>query len=66
MRTTLDIPESLINKVKKLTGFKSKTDVIIYSLNEVLKKQKIEELKSLAGKLNISVDLNKSRRRNIT
>ena len=63
MRTTLDLPEDLVNEAKALTRFKSKTDVVIHSLKELIRRQRIEELKGMAGKVTISVDRARSRRR---
>jgi biotin synthase-like enzyme len=63
MRTTLDIPEDILEEARKILGFKSKTDVIIHSLRELIRKKKIEEIKDLAGKIDIDVDLHQSRRR---
>lgn len=63
MRTTLDIPEELLQEAQKLLGFKSKTDTVIVSLQELVRKKRIEELKSLSGKIDLNIDLNSSRRR---
>ena len=63
MRTTLDIPEELIDEAVKLLQFKSKTDAVVYSLKELIRRARINELRGLAGKLSVKVDLNKSRRR---
>jgi Arc/MetJ family transcription regulator len=63
MRTTLEVPEELMEKAKKILGFKSKTDVIVYSLRELVRRHELEKLKGLSGKINLSVDLDKSRRR---
>lgn len=63
MRTTLNIPQELIEESQKLLGFTSKTDVVIFSLKELIRRARIEELKSLAGKVKIDLDLNQSRRR---
>jgi Arc/MetJ family transcription regulator len=38
MRTTLEVPEELMEKAKKILGFKSKTDVIVYSLRELVRR----------------------------
>jgi Arc/MetJ family transcription regulator len=51
MRTTIDIPDELFDEAKKLLGFKSKTDLVIYSLEEVIRKKKLQELADLAGKV---------------
>jgi hypothetical protein len=63
LRTTLNIPEELLNEAQSLLGFKSKTDVIILSLTELIRKKKLEELKDQYSKIPISVDLKKSRRK---
>ena len=66
MRTTLEIPDHLIEQAQKELGFKSKTDVVIYSLRELLRKKRIDELKALAGKITLDIDLIKERRRPAT
>ncbi len=63
MRTTLDLPEELIEEARKLLGFKSKTDTVVVSLRELVRRRRVEELKSLAGKIDLDIDLPKSRRR---
>lgn len=63
MRTTLDIPEELLAEAQELLGFRSKTDVIIYSLREILRRKRVEELIALAGKINLDIDIPRSRRR---
>ena len=66
MRTTLDIPEDLIREATERLGFKSKTDTVIVALRELIRRSRIEELKGLAGKLDIRVDVARSRRRHET
>jgi Arc/MetJ family transcription regulator len=63
MRTTLDLPEDLVNEAKAILGFKSKTDTIVFALKEVVRRQKLRNLVGLFGKVNIEIDLDKSRRR---
>lgn len=63
MRTTLDIPESLIEEARRLLGFKSKTDTVILSLRELIRRRRIEELKELMGSVDLELDLDSSRRR---
>lgn len=63
MRTTLDLPEDIVEEARKLLGFKSKTDTVIVSLRELIRRRRIDELKSLAGKIDLKIDLPKSRRR---
>ena len=63
MRTTLDIPEPLIEEARRLLGFKSKTDTVVLSLREMIRRRRLEELKDLMGKVRLDVDLESSRRR---
>lgn len=63
MRTTLDLPKELIEEAQKLLGFKSKTDTVILSLRDLIRRRRIEELKKLAGNLVLDIDLDRSRRR---
>ncbi len=63
MRTTLDIPEDLIEEARRLLGFKSKTDTVVLSLRELIRRRRIEELKDLMGSVHLELDLASSRRR---
>lgn len=40
MRTTLDIPEELLKEAQEALGYKSKTDVVIVSLQELIRRRK--------------------------
>ena len=63
MRTTLDIPGNLIEEAQRLLGFKSKTDTIVPSLRELIRRHRIGELKALMGNVRLDIDLHASRRR---
>lgn len=63
MRTTLDLPEPLIEEARRLLGFKSKTDTVVVSLQELVRRKRIEELKSMLGHVKLEIDLPRSRRR---
>ena len=63
MRTTLDIPEELINEARQALGFKSKTDTVVLSLQELIRRRRIEELKKLMGSVTLELDLPAARRR---
>jgi Arc/MetJ family transcription regulator len=63
MRTTLDLPEALLEEARRLLGFKSKTDTVVLSLSELVRRRRIEELKELAGKVRLELDVGASRRR---
>ena len=53
MRATLNIPDELIEEVKKITGARTKTEAIVISLKEVIHQKKIDELIALRGKIQI-------------
>ena len=63
MRTTLDLPETLVDEARAALGGKSKTDTIVFALRELIRRQRIEELKSLLGRVQLDIDLDHSRRR---
>lgn len=63
MRTTLDIPEKLIEEARRILGFKSKTDTVILSLRELVRNRRVEELREMFGTIDLDVDVPKSRRR---
>jgi Arc/MetJ family transcription regulator len=63
MRTTLDLPAALMDEAQKMLGFKSKTDTVILSLTELVRRRRIEELRGLLGRVDLDLDLDRSRRR---
>lgn len=63
MRTTLDLPDGLVEQARDLLGFKSKTDTIVLSLQELIRKRRIEDLKKLMREVELDIDIGKSRRR---
>jgi hypothetical protein len=63
MRTTLDIPENLINEAMMLTKITTKTDLIKTALENLIQKEKIKDLKKYFGKIDLDVDLDVLRQR---
>jgi len=63
MRTTLDLPEDLLQEAMKAAHTQTKTKVIITALEELIRKSKISELKEFKGKINLDIDLNTLRGR---
>jgi len=63
MRTTLDLPDDLLDSARKALGFKSKTDTIVVALRDLVRRHRLEELKSLLGRVELDVDVERSRRR---
>lgn len=66
MRTTLNLPDALLDQAKKILGYTSKTDTVIFSLQELVRRKQIEELKKMAGHVRLHLDLAKSRRRPVS
>ena len=63
MRTTLDLPEDLINEAMKATHINTKTKVIITALEDLIRKSKISGLKKFKGKIDLDIDMNALRGR---
>jgi hypothetical protein len=63
MRTTLDLPVGLVEEARSVLGFKSKTDTVVLALREIVRRRRIDELKDLLGRVELDVDVARSRRR---
>ncbi|MFY0601868.1 MAG: type II toxin-antitoxin system VapB family antitoxin [Cyclobacteriaceae bacterium] len=63
MRTTLDLPESLIEQAMKISGAKTKSQVIKSALEEMIRKDQRMKLLTFKGKIDLNIDLDISRGR---
>ena len=63
MRTTLDLPEDLLEEAMKTTHIQTKTRVIITALEQLIRRVKISELKKFKGKIDLDIDLDAVRGR---
>jgi Arc/MetJ family transcription regulator len=63
MRTTLDLPDELLDQARSAVGFKSKTDTVIFALREVVRRERLERLKALMGSVRFEFDPNEPRKR---
>jgi Arc/MetJ family transcription regulator len=63
MRTSLILPEALVNEARKTLGFTSKTDTVVYALREVVRRGRTEDLKALLGKVTFEFDPTELRKR---
>lgn len=63
MRTTLDLPDPLMNEALKVSHQKKKTAVIIAALEDFLRKNRIQGLKKYRGRVDIDLDLDSLRER---
>ena len=63
MRTTLDLPENLLNEAMKVTRTNTKTGVIVKALEELVRKSKISDIKKYRGKIDLNINLDELRDR---
>ena len=63
MRTTLELPDTLVNEALMLTKITTKTELIKFALENVIQREKIKELANYFGKITLDVDLDKLRKR---
>ena len=63
MRTTLDLPDDLINEAMKITKCKTKTELIKIALKNLIIKEKIQGLKKYYGQVSLDIDVSGLRNR---
>lgn len=63
MRTTLILPEELVDAARETLGFTSKTDTVVYALREVVRRGRRDELKDLLDRVTFEFDPTEVRRR---
>lgn len=63
MRTTLDLPEALVRDAMKASHQRTKTAVIIAALQELVRKNRVQELKRFKGSVDLQLDMNALRKR---
>jgi Arc/MetJ family transcription regulator len=61
MKTTLNIPNDLIDKTMRLSGCKTKTEAIVIALKEYVRRKKLDHIVKMEGILQFSDDLEKVR-----
>lgn len=66
MRTTLILPDALLDEARAALGFRSKTDTVIYALREVVRRSRADELKALIGTIQFEFDPTELRRKDRT
>jgi len=63
MRTTLELPDTLVNEAMSLTKISTKTELIKFALQNVIQREKIKGITNYFGKLNLDINLDKLRKR---
>lgn len=56
MRTTLDLNEKLIRELMTVTAAKTKTEAIHQAAAEMIRRKKLDQLKSLSGTIHLDLD----------
>jgi hypothetical protein len=56
MRTTLDLNEKLIRELMNVTAAKTKTEAIHQAATELIRRKKLDQLKSLSGAIHLDLD----------
>lgn len=62
MRTTVELPEKLLGEAQRLYGVKTRTATLTLALQRLIDAKRIEDLRSLRGKLKLDIDLKRSRK----
>lgn len=63
MRTTIDLPQKLVEEAMKVSHQRTKTAVIVAALEDFVRKSRIQGLKKFRGRVNLDIDLDKLRKR---
>jgi hypothetical protein len=63
MRTTMDLPEPLVKKAMKMSHQRTKTGMIVTALEDFIRKNRIQGLKKFRGRIDMTIDLDKLRKR---
>jgi len=63
MRTTLDLPDTLVNEALMLTKISTKTELIKFALENVIQREKVKELANYFGKVSLDINIEQLRKR---
>ena len=59
MRTTLNLDENLLGELMRVTEARTKTDAIHQAMADLIRRKKLDKLKSLSGKIRLHLDRRK-------
>jgi len=63
MRTTLDLPDDLLEKARQAVNARTKRDTVVAGLEELIRRRHHQDLIDLAGRIHLDIDLKRSRKR---
>jgi Arc/MetJ family transcription regulator len=49
MRSTIDLPADLLSEAQRLTGLKTKREVVAMALDELVRRRRLDDLRALIG-----------------
>ena len=61
MRTTMDLPDELLETAQRLSHTRTKREAVIAGLEELIRRARVDELRKMAGGVELDLDLRKSR-----
>jgi Arc/MetJ family transcription regulator len=61
MRTTIDIPDDLLERALHACSLRTKREAVVAGLEELIRKADREQLRRMAGKVTLDLDLRRSR-----
>jgi Arc/MetJ family transcription regulator len=61
MRTTIDIPDELMKRALQAAALGSKREAVVAGLEELIRKADRDQLRRMAGKVDLDLDLRRSR-----
>ena len=62
MRTTIDLPDRLLEEARMASHTRTKRETVVAGLEELIRKANREQLRELAGKVELRVNLERSRK----
>lgn len=63
MRTTIDIPDDLLKDAMHIAHARTKTMAVILGLRELINRFKLDQLRTLRGKIHLTTDVPAARKR---
>jgi hypothetical protein len=62
-RTTITLPQELVNELLGVTRVKNKTQAVILAIQEEIRKRKLERIKKMAGSMEFEIGAEELRHR---
>ncbi len=63
MRTTFDLPPDLLEEARRAANVRTKREAVIAGLQELIRMSRHKQLRQMAGRVKLDIDIARSRRR---